>query len=184
MSLDNSAVIKALMPLKLGTVSNEDIALEGQELDAEETRQNGILLEMFPDTSTQMLSWWERVYGLAPVANATIQQRQSAVVQAVAAKGGLSRAYFIALAQALGFTITITEIQPFMAGISRAGDILYDENAMFIWLVVVTAIQQYYFRSGQSSAGEPLGAPNENTIITSLFNKLKPAHTYVMFQYT
>ncbi len=184
MSLDNAAVIKSLTPLELGAVSDEDIVLEGQELDNEETRQNNVLQEIFPDTSTQMLAWWERVYSLAPAAGATVQQRQQAIVQAIRAQGGLSREYFISLAAALGYTITIEELQPFMAGIGRAGDTLYVQDIIFVWLVTVTAIQQYYFRAGQSAAGEPLGAPNENTIITAIFIKLKPAHTYVIFQYT
>ncbi len=166
MSLDNAAVIKALMPLELGLISDQDITLEGQELNNEESRQNTLLQEIFPDTSTQMLAWWERVCGLAPAANATVLQRQQAIVQAIRATGGLSRNYFISLAAALGYTVTIEELQPFMAGIGRAGDTLYISDIIYEWGVTT----------------QSQGATNDANL-EALLNKLKPAHTAVYFNY-
>ena len=166
MSPDNASVITALFPLELGGVSDQDMILEGQELDAEESRQANILLEIFPDTSTQMLSWWERVYSLSPAADATVQERQQAIVQAIRSTGGLSRDYFITLAAALGYTITIEELQPFMAGIGRAGDTIYISDIIYEWGVTT----------------QSQGA-TKDTVLESLFNKLKPAHTAVYFTY-
>ncbi|EFL3996508.1 DUF2313 domain-containing protein [Escherichia coli] len=82
------------------------------------------------------------------------------------------------------YTITITELHPFRAGINRCGDRLYITDARWIWQVNVTGSRTpaYRFRTGVSAAGEPLlsfGAP----VLEETFKDLKPAFTYCHFTY-
>jgi uncharacterized protein YmfQ (DUF2313 family) len=177
-------VIKLLLPLELTGVSDADIALEGQVLDDVEAQAKELLGEMFPDRSVRCLTDWERVCALVPAADATLQSRRDNVVRKLRERGGLSRKYFIALAVAMGYTITIDELQPFMAGWSRAGDPLYEEEVRFIWRVRVSGQALYYFRAGLSTAGERLLWWPSVTALEDLFNSLKPAHTYIIFDYS
>ena len=179
----NKDVLKALFPLELGGVFDDDITLEGQELDSAQQNAELLLTEIFPETSVYLLSSWERIYGIYPEPGETLQQRQNAVLQAVRARGGLSIAYLVSMAASLGYTITISEYKPFMAGIGRAGDSIYIYDSIFAFQVTAPSVNTYFFRAGQSCAGEALGAPNENTKITNLINKLKPAHTFAAFNY-
>lgn len=131
--------------------------------------------------SDSLIVDWERICGLTPAD--TLQQRRDTVISKIQEKGGLSRAHFISIAQTLGFTIEIEELLPFMAGWGRAGDSLYVEESIFIWMVKVDALHVYYFRAGQSWAGEILGSQLSQLVLENLFNNLKPAHTYVYFTY-
>ncbi|MFO6425576.1 putative phage tail protein [Escherichia coli] len=84
---------------------------------------------------------WERVYGVIPRDGATQQERRENILIKMAATGGLSIPYFKQLAASLGYTITITELHPFRAGINRCGDRLYITDARWIWQVNVTGKQ-------------------------------------------
>jgi len=177
-------VIKLLFPIELAGVSDGDIALEGAILDDVEAQARELLEEMFPDRSFTCLTDWERVCGLKPVEDATLQSRRDNVIRKLRERGGLSRASFIALAAAMGYTVTIEELQPFMAGWGRAGDPLYEEEVRFIWRVNVAGQALYYYRAGLSAAGERLLWWPSVTALEDLFNDLKPAHTYIIFDYS
>jgi len=182
--MSHSDVIRLLFPVELTGVSDDDIALEGEVLDSVEAQAKELLGEMFPEKSIRCLTDWERVCGLTPAADATLQSRRDNVVRKLRERGGLSRKYFIALAAAMGYTITIEELQPFMAGWSRAGDPLYEEEVRFIWRVNVAGQALYYFRAGLSTSGERLLWWPQVTALEDLFNNLNPAHTYIIFDYS
>jgi len=80
--------------------------------------------------------------------------------------------------------ITIDEPQPFRAGVNRAGDTLYAPEIIWVWRVNVKNSDTvvYHFRAGASAAGERLTSFSNQTI-ESLFNDLKPAHTFCYFTY-
>ncbi len=182
--MSHSDVIKLLLPLELAGVSEADIAREGQVLDDVELEAQELLREMFPDRSARCLTDWERVCALVPASDATLQSRRDNVVRKIRERGGLSRRYFIALAAAMGYTITIEELQPFMAGWGRAGDPLYEEKVRFIWRVCVAGQAFYYYRAGLSAGGERLLWWPSVTALEDLFNDLKPAHTFIIFDYS
>lgn len=138
-----------------------------------------------PDTSGAMLTDWERVLGLETTnAGKPYTVRLSAVLLKINAVGGLSIPYFIQLAQSAGYTITIDEPQPFRVGINRAGDRLAPEEIMWVWVVNVAANTQtvWRFRAGASCAGERLSSFSDS-VIESVFQDLKPAHSFVRFAY-
>ncbi|HTW71491.1 MAG TPA: putative phage tail protein [Acetobacteraceae bacterium] len=80
--------------------------------------------EFDPARTVELLADWERAYGLpdhcTPL-NATIQQRQAALVARIARQGGQSIAYHVSAAAALGYSATITAFQQFRVGRSRVG---------------------------------------------------------------
>jgi uncharacterized protein YmfQ (DUF2313 family) len=78
-------------------------------------RANELLVDAFPATAVELLPEWISALGvpgpygtLAP----TTAGQQAQVVAALTALGGQSKAYFIALAAAMGVAITITETRP------------------------------------------------------------------------
>lgn len=173
-----------------------------------------LLVEAFPPNSYHLLPDWERVLGLPDPCNpvtGTLDERRAAVREKLARRpGGQSRAYFIDLARRLGYhedgpavaavplavpfqvgrlrQITITEHQPFMAGISRAGDPgwgIGPPEMRFLWTVKVPDPRLTWFRAGSGEAGTD---PHLQIAIAEdlecIFNKLKPAHTRLVFDYT
>lgn len=176
--------LKLLFPLELGGDFATDIELEGQHLDSAQARAEVLLKEMFPDQAYELLTSWERVCGLVPGAEDTLQKRRERILQKLREIGGLSRAFFIAYAATLGYTITIDELWPFMTGIGRCGDPLYIREVIWIWRVNVADVPLYYFRTGQSATGERLLWWPAQDVLESVFRDIKPAHTFVIFNYS
>jgi uncharacterized protein YmfQ (DUF2313 family) len=181
--MNNADTLKLLFPVELTGVFDDDISLEGKQLDDAQASAEVLLQEMFADKAYNLLTDWERVCGLTPDADDPLQSRRDAVIRKLRELGGLSRDYFITLAASIGWTITIDEFQPFMAGWSRCGDALNIEEARWIWQVTAADPAYYSFRSGLSCSGERLGWNPSSGALETLFNELKPAHTYVTFIY-
>lgn len=99
-------VLKKLWPIKSldgDTVYEAEAEIDGSNLDAAYLQGQALLDEVFPDSSTVLIDDWERVLGLD---NKTLSPsaRQTAAKAQMAARGGLSRAYFIALAEGMGYS--------------------------------------------------------------------------------
>lgn len=150
-----------------------------------DARAENLIDESDPSTTLEMLADWERTLGLpnkcagAPV---TIQERRAAIVAALTARGGQSRQYFIDLAGALGYAVTIAEHRPFLAGISTAGDPVNIEAWRFVFTVHAATATVRDFRAGLSAADEPLRTWG-NTALECAITANKPAHTHVIFAY-
>jgi uncharacterized protein YmfQ (DUF2313 family) len=170
-----------------GTVQAEDLITLFPQTVRLNQRALDVLRETFPCTTDELLPEWEATLGLPdPCIGelATIQQRQAAVCAKFAARGGQSAAYFVALAAALGFTITITTFRPFYASEGRVDEPLFDEQWAYVWQVTIVNPSQafVYFRVDQSTVDEPLVAFG-NSVLECLFNAMKPAHTEIIFAY-
>lgn len=150
-----------------------------------DARAKNLMDEFDPRTTLELLPDWERVFDLPDpcvTSTQTIQQRRNAIVAKMTNVGGQSRAYFIALAAALGYEITITEFRPFKAGRSRAGDALTNGDWVFAWRVNAPEATIFSFRAGQSAAGERLRTWGNQELECAIAAK-KPAHTHVIFAY-
>jgi uncharacterized protein YmfQ (DUF2313 family) len=82
-------------------------------------------VESDPRSTQELLPDWERNFGLPDPCYSTPQtigDRQKALVQRMTTEGGQSRQFFLDLAATAGYSITISEHRPFMAGIDRVGD--------------------------------------------------------------
>ncbi|EOA2992826.1 YmfQ family protein, partial [Yersinia enterocolitica] len=92
----------------------------------------------FPSTATAMLPEWEETLGLPDLCAIgeidSIIQRQRAVVSKLFGIGGQSVAYFIRVAETLGYTISITQYRQACSGMSVCGDALNGEEWPFTWL--------------------------------------------------
>jgi uncharacterized protein YmfQ (DUF2313 family) len=134
----------------------------------------------------ELLPEWEAQYGLpdpCTPAGATIQQRQAALVAKEAQQGGQSAAYFIAVASALGFTITISTFAVAQIGISTIGQPMNGTPWRFAWQINAPLNTVTPARIGLSSIGEPLAAWG-NATLECRMRQIMPAETWLIFSYT
>jgi uncharacterized protein YmfQ (DUF2313 family) len=130
----------------------------------------GLIDDVFPATTNSFLTEWEESLGLpdpCTVLGATVTQRRNSVLAKLVGNPGQTEAYFIAVAAALGFTITITE--------GAAGT--------HQWTIHASLNNIVYFKAGISVAGDPLASWG-NSELECRLNMLKPAHTQLLFAYT
>lgn len=155
-------------------------ALEACQINADDFTED----EIFPDKVDELLPDWERVYGIASDTSISWASRIDDLLAAVRATGSLTPEYFLSLATRLGYTATIEELEPFMAGWSEAGDTIYVEDIVYVWQLTITnsGVKSYFFEAGVSCAGDSLNYFSED-YLEGIMNKLKPAHTAVVFQY-
>ena len=174
--ITHAHVLKLLFPVDLEGYFEKDIMLEGTHLDAVQAKAEEILREIFPDRADKMLPDWERVCGLMPGTSDTLQMHRDRVIAKLRERGLLSLPYFASIATSLGYTFTIEEL---IAGTDGTGD-----EGIFRWRVTFTETPLYWFRAGQSRAGERLVDGPVATALEGLFTELKPAHTQIIFAYT
>ena len=156
-------------------------------------------IESDPRKTVELLPDWERAWGLPDPCFpdvTTIEERQKMLVLYMTWLGGQSRQYFINLAAYLGYTVTIKEYSPFMAGVSHVGDTrptptshfrwyIGPPEMRFCWTVVVGAVPLTWFRASVGQAGiDPHLDIGGDQNLECLFRRWKPAHTEVVFDYS
>lgn len=169
-------------------------AADGRAADLLETESD-------PRATIEMLDSWETAWGLPDPCVAeplTIDDRRNALVNKMTSQGGQSRAFFIAAAAAIGYTITITEYSPFMCGISQCGDTrptgapgeryrweIGPIEMRFYWTVYVGAPRLSWFRVGSGQVGvDPHLRIGLATDLQCILQRWKPAHTQAIFNYS
>lgn len=155
------------------------------ELGRLDGRSEVFLQETDPRQATELLPEWERVTGLPDdcvVSVGLLQARRDAVAARLSQLGGQSRAYFISLAQQVGFNVTITEFFPFQVGRSVSGDSLSNGDWIYAWRVNAPSETVRFFTVGGGVVGDPLAAWG-NTLLECTINRVKPAHTVLQFGY-
>lgn len=157
---------------------------EAAIFDGVQTQSTQVLAAAYAPAAGGDITLWERLLGINPPQPDNYARRVADVLAKLNETGGLSIPYFIRLAAAVGYTITISEPQPFRAGVNRVGDRLAREDIMWVWWVDVAAQSQtvWRFRAGSGTAGSRLSQYSD-AVIESLFNRLKPAHTAIRFTY-
>lgn len=140
----------------------------------------------FPSTATAMLPEWEATLGLPDLCAIgeidSIIQRQRAVVSKLFGIGGQSVAYFIRIAEALGYTISITQYRQACAGMSVCGDALNGEEWPFTWLITAPETTINYARCGLTYCSDPLRSWGNKQLECRL-TVLNPSHTILKFGY-
>ena len=123
--------------------------------------------------------------GLHVLDSDSVAQRVEKVIAKLNAIGGLSLAYFKNLAESIGYSIKIVELDLFRAGIGRCTERLNLDDIAWVWQVNIDgdATSVYRFRAGGSRAGELILAFSD-PIIEKIFEDLKPAYTRILFTYT
>ena len=158
-SLWNTEIGSTLRKLLLGLA---------EELARVDARGEVLLDEWSPDTASETLEDWERVLGITPEDGATEDERRIAAAAKYVARGGQTPAYFVALAGALGFTATVTEIPPhrFRMNVTETPYPVVEQD----------------FRTGLSVCGDTLGSRTVPQLETPV-NQAKPAHSLALFVY-
>jgi len=190
--VSHSDALKKLFPISLGGRFDEDIAIEGQHLDGAESSADTLLANLVPNAINQdLIEDWEKTLAIIPSLSSTLEERFNDIVFNLQRSGGLSKPYFISLADALGFTVEIEDIRPFESGIGMVGWPIMDPGIKWCWLVRVlnhtttpsdftgkTAVAYTALGDGWLWRWDTIGGPLE-----SLFNKLTKAGGMPLFVY-
>ena len=137
----------------------------------------GDLVELLPE--------WEATLGLPdPCAGEqpTIELRQRSVRAQIAARGGQSIPYFVALALALGFAVTVDEFAPARADVLAADDPVYGPDWADTWRITLPALSLEEFAADESYADDPLASWGSKTAECTL-GRYAPGHTILQFAY-
>lgn len=92
--------------------------------------------ETDPRYTIEMLPEWERAFGLPDPCNnesETIETRRAALLHRITVEGGQSRAFFLSVADELGYDIRIYEYLPYQCGISECGDTRPEGEMTYQW---------------------------------------------------
>ncbi|PLX49104.1 MAG: phage tail protein [Desulfobulbaceae bacterium] len=166
-----------------GSVADRLWEAKAQEYARIDRRVDDLLAEANPLRTVEMLPDWEEFAGLPDVCTGTlltVQQRRNALVQKLTSVGGQSRAYFVGVAAALGYEITIDEFEPHTCE-TACDQPIYDEDWRWTWRV--NAAEQTIIESTcESPCNEPLRVWG-NELLECTIERLKPAHTNVLFGY-
>ena len=161
-----------------------ELDAEGSAFDTAQSDAAALLRESDPRSAASMSSDWERVAGLPDtciaIGEQTTAQRRAALVARLTQLGGQTPAYFVGLAAALGYTITITEFEPHTVK-STVNAPMRGPQWRYAWRVNAPAQTVTVFRvNGRVS--DPLASWG-NTVLECVITRRKPAHTHVIFTY-
>ena len=143
-------------------------------------------------TLVESLEAWEAEFGLPDRCLGDGGPRASRIerlIEKIRDTGTITPADFIALAERLGYTITIEEPTAFEVGISDCGGVDElsgdpDTAVEFDWIVTVHGTAIYEFEAGISETGvDRLLDFEEATGLVCLFRDRAPAWTRVIFAY-
>lgn len=164
-----------------------ELVAEGAALDQAQWSADQLLLEMDPRTTTVMLPDWERVYGLPDACivaygiQQSISERRAALVSLESMQGGQDKPFFVALAAAMGYAITIDEGAPHVTEHNTEHPV-YDEKYRYIWIVNAPLYNIRELTSEDDT--EMATAVWGNKLLECRINRFKPAHTHVIFAYS
>jgi uncharacterized protein YmfQ (DUF2313 family) len=166
--------------------------------------------ESDPRLTIELLPDWERNWGLPDPCYRqaqSIDQRHALLIFQMTLLGAQSRDFFIGAAAWLGYTITITEYAPFMAGISQCGDTrgminwsdtpgqhpeivdmrwqIGPPEMRFYWTVHIVNAPLTWFRSSSGQAGvDPHLRIGYAKDLECLLDRWSPAHTDIVYDYS
>jgi uncharacterized protein YmfQ (DUF2313 family) len=169
--------------LEPGTTLSNLLQGLAEELARIDGRAATLIEEWDPRTTAELLDDWERVYGLPDPcvgSNPSTAQRRASLVAKVMGLGGQTPAYFVAIAAALGFSITITELSPHDVD-DDVDAPLYGDEWAYAWQVnaPLSTVNEW---SVDDTVDDPL-AWWTNLVLECVLLELKPAHTVIVFQF-
>ena len=119
--------------------------------------------------------------GVLPALGRIHPLRRAALVGRLTTMGGQSSAYYVGLAEALGYAITISEFNEHSVNESVEHPI-YGAAWNFAWQVnaALNTVTEFTI---DGTVDDPLAAWG-NALLECVINRLKPAQTTVLFSYT
>lgn len=149
-------------------------------------RADVVIGEAFPSTASELLADWESQAGLPDACQSlatTVSARRANLARKITTEGGQSRDYYIAVAAAIGYTVTISDLMPYEAGHQFNGAEISASEWVFVWRVNAPATTTQVARCGTARCGDPIRKWG-NELLECVIASLKPAHTHVLFSYT
>lgn len=192
-STDYLAQLQALLPPGPAWSQDADAPitrlLDGlaQELARVDGRALQLLEEADPRATAELFADWERAAGLPDACavafggDQTTAQRRAALLGRLSAMGGQSAAYYVGLAAAIGYAITITEFHEHTVN-DDVEHPLYGAAWIFCWQVNA-ALNTVIDITVDSTVDDPIAAWG-NSLLECVIRRLEPAHTTVLFSYT
>lgn len=140
--------------------------------------------EWDPRTTLELLADWERVYGLPDPcvgSDPSVVQRRNSLVAQIINLGGQTPAYFIAVAAALGFTVTITEFDEY--SVEDDVDAFINGPAWAYAWQVNAPLNTVFEMTVDDLVSDPIASWG-NEVLECVLERIKPAHTDVLFSYS
>jgi uncharacterized protein YmfQ (DUF2313 family) len=174
---DYAAQLRALLPggpAWADALTQKFLDAWAEEFRRLDSRITKLLNEADVRTTDEVLSEWEALLGLPDSCTTnvdlSVQERRTLAWRKLTQRGGQSRAYFIALAEALGVPgCTITE--------------QFGGNPHHWRMTVPLPVTNSRYMTCLDDCTSPLQTYTPN-LIECPIRKLKPAHTEVFFSYT
>lgn len=133
------------------------------------TAMDAVRRDTDPRTTLYGIDDFETMYGLPDscmLPGADLQTRRMMLIAKMRRRGRLTKQFYIDLAALLGFTIDI------------------EEDPLYHWIVwVFNGQAPIPAQCGPATCGQPLQTVQHSGVLECMFNKLKPAHTTVAFDY-
>ncbi|CNL42032.1 YmfQ family protein [Yersinia aleksiciae] len=184
--------LQALMPMGLvwprqpDGIQTEVLRALANAYQRSDEEAQDLLTAAFPATATAMLPEWEATIGLPDLCAIgevdSMIQRQRAVVSKLFGIGGQSAAYFIRVAMALGYAITVTQYRQACAGMAVCRDALNGEDWPFSWLITAPETTIHEAQCGLSYCRDPLRSWG-NKQLECRMAVLNPSHGILKFGY-
>ncbi|MBA6065929.1 YmfQ family protein [Pseudomonas mosselii] len=184
-----AAQLRLLLPPEAynvdGPILSASLDAEASALDAAQISGDRLYDQIWPDIGAS-LDDWERVLGLPDPCvaseNLAVRQRIAAVLAKLNGAGGQSRAFFIQLAESLGYTVSITEYKPARAGVAVAGDAIHGDSWTSTWMINSEPVTVFVAKAGSAAAGEALAVWG-NKLLECRMRDMQPAHATLLFSY-
>ena len=194
-SIEYLRLLQSLLPVGFawnrddGSTLTEFLYGQAEEFARVDERSNDLLVERNTLYTNELLSDHENDLGLpneCSQEDETITERRNTAHAKFISLGEQNPQYYIDIAAAMGWTITINEFSPFICGSSASGDMCGDSNVIFYWEVLIDLESRntIFFESGQSQSGDLIQYVAGLDSLMCILNQYKPAHTQVIFNYT
>ncbi len=135
---------------------------------------------MDPRTATFMFSEWVALTGVT--VQPTHDQTVALIMTRLLNLGGQSVNYFIGVAAAIGYSISIARHRPARYGTAKFGD-PYGQGAWaFVWDVLSALVNFVPAKYGTARYGDPY-ATWANDRLEQVIKRFAPAHSLVRFLY-
>lgn len=149
----------------------------GEELARVEQRAEDLITEAYPTRIQETFVEWEADFSIPDEGKeiaSSDEGRREVIHAKFIATGQQNKEYFIDIATALGYTVTIEGISKSLVGVMTVGDSpITEEDCLFYWFVYVDvpAEMQTFFTKA-----------NISQLIIDI-SKRAPAHTTVLFRF-
>lgn len=192
MASDYQSQLQALLPRGLAWAKSQTSILAfllmawADEFARVDLRCEDLVNEADPRTTTEVLPDWERVAGLPDpcvTIDQTIEQRRSALVSKLTMTGGQSRAYFIGIAESMGYVGATIDEFAMMTCNDDCNSELNSIADLFAWrLNLPFSTGGVFVMDCESDCNSALQSWGDEALECRV-NKFKPAHTSVLFAY-